>query len=203
MKNNQNGFSVVEVLLIIIVVGLMCAAGWIVYERQNKDSDDNTNMSVTKQESPTPNEVVAKSDTIDEVLEALDSRIKKISTQQTATENAKYTLETLPARSVALEIKENNEYVAKEPLEGDSKNYRLNRVTNDYEGYEEYIANHISTAKDLVSYATNELGFKEVDTHVIEGPAEKFTDHLLKKGDIYCQVEYATSTFIDISCLEM
>jgi len=35
MKSNQKGFSVVEILIVIFVVGLLGAVGWLVYDRQN------------------------------------------------------------------------------------------------------------------------------------------------------------------------
>lgn len=35
MKENQNGFSIVEVLLVFVIAGLLGAAGWFVYQRQN------------------------------------------------------------------------------------------------------------------------------------------------------------------------
>ncbi|MDB5185571.1 MAG: hypothetical protein JWL85_94 [Candidatus Saccharibacteria bacterium] len=35
MKANQKGFSVVEVLVVIVVVGLLGVVGWLVYDRQN------------------------------------------------------------------------------------------------------------------------------------------------------------------------
>ncbi len=34
MKINQKGFSVVEILIIIVIVGLLGAVGWLVYDRQ-------------------------------------------------------------------------------------------------------------------------------------------------------------------------
>ncbi len=37
MKANQKGFSVVEVLIVIIIVGLLGVVGWLVYDRQNKN----------------------------------------------------------------------------------------------------------------------------------------------------------------------
>jgi prepilin-type N-terminal cleavage/methylation domain-containing protein len=36
MKKNQQGFSVVEVLVVIVVIGLLGVVGWLVYDRQNK-----------------------------------------------------------------------------------------------------------------------------------------------------------------------
>lgn len=51
MKVNQKGFSVVEILIVIVVVGLLGAVGWLVYDRQtNKDS---SKESTVQQESKT------------------------------------------------------------------------------------------------------------------------------------------------------
>jgi prepilin-type N-terminal cleavage/methylation domain-containing protein len=35
MKVNQKGFSVVEILIVIVVIGLIGTVGWLVYDRQN------------------------------------------------------------------------------------------------------------------------------------------------------------------------
>jgi prepilin-type N-terminal cleavage/methylation domain-containing protein len=57
MKANQKGFSVVEILIVIVVVGLLGAVGWLVYDRQksktdNKDTIAQTNQQEQKQEAP-------------------------------------------------------------------------------------------------------------------------------------------------------
>ncbi len=44
MKANQKGFSVVEILIVIVVVGLLGMVGWLVYDRQK----------TKKLEAPTP-----------------------------------------------------------------------------------------------------------------------------------------------------
>jgi prepilin-type N-terminal cleavage/methylation domain-containing protein len=49
MKVNQKGFSVVEILVVIVIVGLLGAVGWLVYDRQqNKKSDSQTNTQVSQ-----------------------------------------------------------------------------------------------------------------------------------------------------------
>lgn len=53
MKNNQKGFSVVEIFIVIVVIGLIGAVGWLVYSRQksksnNKEMTTQTNNSATK-----------------------------------------------------------------------------------------------------------------------------------------------------------
>jgi prepilin-type N-terminal cleavage/methylation domain-containing protein len=46
MKVNQKGFSVVEILVVIVVVGLLGAVGWLVHDRQ-KSKTDNRQASTT------------------------------------------------------------------------------------------------------------------------------------------------------------
>lgn len=49
MKKNQKGFSVVEILIIIVVVGLIGTVGWLVYDRQKTktpDSQPDTQTSI-------------------------------------------------------------------------------------------------------------------------------------------------------------
>lgn len=55
MKSNQKGFSVVELLIIVVIVGLIGAVGWLVYDRQKNKTDNqqaNTQTSEQKQEVP-------------------------------------------------------------------------------------------------------------------------------------------------------
>lgn len=44
---NQKGFSIVEVIMVILVVGLIAAVGWLVYDRQ-KSSNQTPNVQVTE-----------------------------------------------------------------------------------------------------------------------------------------------------------
>lgn len=41
MKANEKGFSVVEILIVIVVVGLLGAVGWLVYGKQKSQQDSN------------------------------------------------------------------------------------------------------------------------------------------------------------------
>ena len=45
MKNNQKGFSAIELLIVIVIVGLIGAVGWLVYDRQKTaiESDSKSN----------------------------------------------------------------------------------------------------------------------------------------------------------------
>jgi prepilin-type N-terminal cleavage/methylation domain-containing protein len=47
MKANQKGFSVVEILIVIVVVGLLGAVGWLVYDRQNNKRESVSTSSQT------------------------------------------------------------------------------------------------------------------------------------------------------------
>lgn len=47
MKKNQQGFSAVELVLAIVVLGLLVAVGWLVYDRQNT-SDTKSNDETTE-----------------------------------------------------------------------------------------------------------------------------------------------------------
>lgn len=201
MKSNQKGFSVVEITIVIVVVGLLGAIGWLVYDRQS--SKNNDSVSTTKDEqSPSAQTAKPKSDTIADVLDALDERLSDQSTKQTVSPNAKYTLESVSTHGVAVEIKENDNYIQKKPAEGNSKSYRLDRVTGEFESYDEYLANFAATANDLVEYAVNELGFTKVDTHSVDGQADTYVYYLISKGSMYCQVEHATIVFLDLGCVE-
>lgn len=42
MQSNQKGFSAIEVILALLVVGLLGAVGWLVYDRQNKETTINS-----------------------------------------------------------------------------------------------------------------------------------------------------------------
>ncbi len=61
-KRNQKGFSVVEILIVIVVIGLLGAVGWLVYDRQK--SKDNSTQPTAQQENQ------AKKSTADDSQEA-------------------------------------------------------------------------------------------------------------------------------------
>ncbi len=65
MNSNQNGFSVVEVLIVIIVIGLIGVIGWIGYGRQQSKLDDRatSQTSSQKQEEPLEDQTGSKCDT--------------------------------------------------------------------------------------------------------------------------------------------
>lgn len=41
MKDNQKGLSILEILLVIVVIGIVGTVGWLVYVRQNSNSNTN------------------------------------------------------------------------------------------------------------------------------------------------------------------
>lgn len=49
MKYNKNGFSVVEILVVIAVVGLIGAVSWLVYDRQSTSNQSSTQDTTTEQ----------------------------------------------------------------------------------------------------------------------------------------------------------
>lgn len=59
MKKFQNGFSVVEIVLAIAVTGLIGVCGWLVYDRQQNNTDNNelTSTSVAEQSNDDNEEV--------------------------------------------------------------------------------------------------------------------------------------------------
>lgn len=58
MKRNEKGFGAVELLVIIVVIGLIGAVGWLVYDRQKSKQN---NAETTQQ--PSSAQPVAKNDT--------------------------------------------------------------------------------------------------------------------------------------------
>lgn len=55
MKKNQNGFSVVEFLIIVVVVGLLAAVGWLVLMRSkdSKSNQANSGSAAVNSDEPT------------------------------------------------------------------------------------------------------------------------------------------------------
>lgn len=53
MKFNQKGFSAVLLLLVIVVVGLIGAVGWVVYDRQKNITDNGEPSPQTSQQEQT------------------------------------------------------------------------------------------------------------------------------------------------------
>ena len=56
MRVNQEGFSIVEILIVIFVVGLLGVVGWLVYDRQNNMAPGTTKASNTQATTPQKDE---------------------------------------------------------------------------------------------------------------------------------------------------
>jgi prepilin-type N-terminal cleavage/methylation domain-containing protein len=57
MKANHKGFSLVEILIVIVVIGLLGAAGWFIYDRQNTNNTEQSNSQQGNQpQNSTANE---------------------------------------------------------------------------------------------------------------------------------------------------
>lgn len=48
MNKNQKGFSVVEILVVLVIVGLICGVGWYVWQSKSKKSSDTNNSQTTQ-----------------------------------------------------------------------------------------------------------------------------------------------------------
>ena len=66
MKNNQKGFSVVEILVVIVVVALLGFVGWRVYDNQQNNSDDNASSTTPAAEQSNDDNVENEESTVSE-----------------------------------------------------------------------------------------------------------------------------------------
>jgi prepilin-type N-terminal cleavage/methylation domain-containing protein len=63
MKANQKGFSAVEILIVIVVVGLLGTIGWLVHDRQkSKTADKPITQTNTAQKKETPKQEIKRTD---------------------------------------------------------------------------------------------------------------------------------------------
>ncbi len=56
-KDNKKGFSIVEILIVIVFIGLISAVGWFVYDRQNSKTNQeqaNTTQNQTESQKTEP-----------------------------------------------------------------------------------------------------------------------------------------------------
>ena len=51
MHTNQKGFTVVEILLVIVVIGLIGAVGWMTYDRQKSKASDTPGAQTSTQQT--------------------------------------------------------------------------------------------------------------------------------------------------------
>lgn len=54
IKNNQTGFGTLEIALVVIVLALLGAGGWVVYKHHQKTPPPSTSTATTKTTNPTP-----------------------------------------------------------------------------------------------------------------------------------------------------
>lgn len=52
MKNNQRGFSTVEILIVLVIVGLIGVVGWLVYDKQQSKKSNEEPSQATSQSPP-------------------------------------------------------------------------------------------------------------------------------------------------------
>lgn len=63
MKVNQKGFSAVEILVTVVVVGLLGAVGWLVYDRQKSNTSETSNtLASTQKKEEVPKQNTKKTD---------------------------------------------------------------------------------------------------------------------------------------------
>ena len=85
----RHGFSAVEVVIVVAIVGLIAGAGYLVYSRQSDDKAADTNTSQSTEEVPeiksaedldTATQTVDETDvdTLDADLQELDSELADI-----------------------------------------------------------------------------------------------------------------------------
>lgn len=60
LNSNQKGFSVVEVILVIVIVGLLAVVGWFVYNRSNDKGP--SSVTNTQTSATTPSNTTTKTD---------------------------------------------------------------------------------------------------------------------------------------------
>lgn len=72
IRKNEKGFSVVEILIVIVVVGLIGGAGWYVWQKQNNKQTDNTTAPVANSQNDTTAFTDCHTE-VDKVTKTLDS----------------------------------------------------------------------------------------------------------------------------------
>lgn len=84
-QNLNKGFSAVEILIVLVVVGLIAAAAYVVYDRQNSDTDGtNTSESATAKDVQQPPAEINDTNDLKEAEAALDANDPALSEQDEA-----------------------------------------------------------------------------------------------------------------------
>ena len=139
VNKNESGFSAIEILIVVVVLGLMVAVGWLVWDRQKSESNDKSTTSQTekvvqKDDSPV---VSASSNKIKfESEESFDSIEKQKIVSQFAEPLLFYHEEVLKIKLKEVVIKKNTEkandsdgrYVLSYPYEKDPTNNNFSFV---------------------------------------------------------------------------
>ncbi len=73
MKKNENGFSAIELLIVFVIVGLIMAVGWLVWDKQNV----NDNQTTTSQGSSEQAAQLANNTKTEEIRISSDWLIRK------------------------------------------------------------------------------------------------------------------------------
>jgi len=92
MKKNQKGFSVVEVLIVVVIAGLLCGIGWLVWDRNKSDKKAQTEQSAVVSTPAAAKEDTTKTYTIpNEALTfTYDSKTSTVTAGETNDENDLY-----------------------------------------------------------------------------------------------------------------
>lgn len=76
MKTHQKGFSAIEILVVVVILGLVGAVGWLVYDRQQSNSDTKSEVSQTA-EKETVKEDATPVDKTSQVVAEINALINK------------------------------------------------------------------------------------------------------------------------------
>ncbi len=63
MRKNERGFGVVEILLVIVVIGLLAAVGWLFFDKQKDKNNDEINTTTKSKQIEQKEESTATQDT--------------------------------------------------------------------------------------------------------------------------------------------
>jgi cytoskeletal protein RodZ len=99
-KVNQQGFAIGTLLLIIVIVGLIGAVGWLVYDRQQKNDEPTSNSSVTKEDTKESTESLAKTSITQGATTVVVEHSSSWKVEDTTTEYGPENPLTLPSKEI-------------------------------------------------------------------------------------------------------
>lgn len=212
----QDGFTILEGLLLVLLVGFIGATVFFVTNRQkdntannsanageSKSAADSAKASGTDQKNTAE---VKKPTTIDEAIVSLENKFRSLVKQQTAyLIEEKYdgvtTNGTFRYIREDVLVPKDGAYTSYTPSPTQSFKYRTKPSDSGPDGYKPYVLATEKTAADLATFAENDLGLKKVDSHEVESNAGyKFSFALFEFGDNYCQVSGGAGD-IGVSCI--